>query len=276
MKEDRSLLKMTLVVFALLLVAIAGNCILGSRAESDEYTIPIDKKGGGTRPDPGGSDTTGWAANSPLGPWMGTIFPGGFLIASDCITDSGLFGVEGSVFINIVWESSEVDSGHVRWDETGNTTWNYVEETGADSTEHFVTVVPLTADYVGYDFSVRTGSAGCFSEWSDVITAYTTCGDNSVSSTEEENAFFENWLRVDPVYKNKVTIRFKKTEPIPDGGWTTSALIGSFSTTEKSWSISTDPNSTYTWEYMVTDPCGESSNWVAVGTFTTDGSGDIE
>jgi len=193
------------------------------------------------------------------------------------ITDSDITTYRKATGQYVVWTSSEADSGHVRWDETGNTTWNYGEETGDDSTSHYVVVTGWTPDFVGYDLCLRTGTSDCYSEWSDALTVYTTCGDDTVTLTSESwDGFLNNRLRVDPLYKNKVMMRYKMTIPTP-GDWVTSSWLGTYTITAKTWSFGTlAASATYTWEYNLQDPCSGEPTWVAVGTFTTNGSGEIE
>ena len=275
--------KYLLIPLVMFLVYLFATC----QAEAqDEKMIPIDgDKGGGgfIIPDPGGGedDTTAWDNSNgyPLGPWFGTFWPGGFLLYPDscAISETGVTAYPGATFAFVVWNSALADSGHVRWDESGQTTWNYSDETGADSTSHYVVVIGLTQDYVQYDFQVRTGSEGCMTHWTTLQSFYTDCGDNTVSSYDAYYAgpLLGNTLEVDPNYKNKVDIQYRVKAP--PGSWNTMGWSASFSTSKVMWNeLSLLASTTYEWQYRLQDPCGEYTSWVSCTDFSTDGSGHIQ
>lgn len=225
--------------------------------------------GGGSAPMLGGG------IGVVAGPYLG-FYSGGLSQDVACNTDSDITEYPATVLVKIVWTSALADSGHVRWDESGETTWNYVEEADADSTTHYVMVVPIVIDYTAYDYCVRTGSDDCWSGWSDTQTFYTSCGGNTLDSYDAYNEFSANWLKVDPVYKNKVNFRYAVKSP--PGEWIETGWVGGFTSAWKVIEISSlQASSTYSWEYRMEDPCGEFTSWVTTGwEFTTDGSGDIE
>jgi len=209
-----------------------------------------------------------------IGPWI-NIFTGG--LSSPCDPSTKATGVGdymGTTSCKVIWQSSLADSGSIKWDEWGATDWNYQAEAGPDSTVHYLEVTGRTGDYTRYVYYVRTGSDGCYSVWSDIGAMYTLCGNDDVSSTTAEYAP-GNYLRVDPVYKNKAQMRWQKQ---PSGDYESDyAWKGGYDTSEKSYGIgSQDASSTYKWWYRLLDPCGNGPSWTYVGTFTTDFMGGIE
>jgi len=219
----------------------------------------------------------GASSYSTLGVFGGTSYSG--MAAAGCrIRDSDITDYWYTTSAKITWVSTSADSGHIRWDETGNTAWNYVEEAGDDSTMHYVLLnPPLVIDYVGYDYCVRTGSAGCYSEWSEVQTYYTRCGTDDVTQLIENWDGFNNRLRVDPLYKNKAQIRYKQLTPIELPWQSTYAWIGAFDGAIKTYSFGVlDPSATWAWSYRLQDPCLSTTVWIEAPDFTTDASGHIE
>jgi len=219
----------------------------------------------------------GTSSYSTLGVFGGTSYSG--MAAAGCrIRDSDITDYWYTTSAKITWVSTSADSGHIRWDETGNTAWNYVEEAGDDSTMHYVLLnPPLVIDYVGYDYCVRTGSAGCYSEWSEVQTYYTRCGTDDVTQLIENWDGFNNRLRVDPLYKNKAQIRYKQLTPIELPWQSTYAWIGAFDGAIKTYSFGVlDPSATWAWSYRLQDPCLSTTVWIEAPDFTTDASGHIE
>ena len=181
--------------------------------------------------------------------------------------------------LKFVWVADEVGKGYVRWDESGQTSWNVLEDTDVDSVSHYKSQGGFSGDYIPYDYQVQSFSASeaCSTGYSSTQTVYTACGNQSTASTSVGyNELSGNYMQAVPNYKNKIQFRYKVDAPIP-GSWQSTEWRGAYDTNlKKKEQISLMSSSTYSWGLRMENPCGLLGGWSTIGQFTTDGDGHIE